>query len=155
MLGIDAFKVRPFDEFFETGPQMPMLPIVGRIENDCFVVSAFGQRVVLETVEVGEDQWGPFAVVSEHKAPLVDGFIFQASVEHEEDEEPGGCICVFIEGEHREEARRLLVERGFDPEKAIILIVRERVFSVYFHNSGVVNGRGSVGGPVAADTTVN
>lgn len=150
-MAAETFKVRPFDEFFETGSDKPMLPFVGKIEDGRFVVSVLGQHVALETVEVGEDKWGTFAMVTERKAPLVDGFICEASVEYEEDEEPGGCISVFIEGKDREAAKKLLAEQGIDPEQATILIARERAFVVHFNFAGVVDGRGTVGGKPATE----
>lgn len=149
------FKVRPFEEFFELGAGMPMLPFVGRIEDNRFVVSVLGQHVALEVVEVGDDTLGAFAVVTEHKARLVDGFVFEASVEVEEDEEPGGAMRVFVEGEDREAAKRALSEQGINPNQAIILIAREWCFAVHFGFTGVVNGRGSSGAEPATEKTLH
>ncbi len=114
--------MRPFQNYIEREPGLPMVELRGEIRDRIFVVTVFGQDVPLDTVEIGEDSFGPFAVVAECVRELKDGFKLRAEVEHDQDDPPGGGIHVFLAG-----ARSA---------------PHERSFVVYFHASGHVDGNG-------------
>lgn len=138
-----TFRIRPFRQHIERGASTPTLEMVGRIEGSRAIVEAVGQRVELATVEVGEDERGPYAVVSESEQPLPDGFRLVAEVELEEDSPPGGHINLRLEGRHREVAKEELRRRGIDPDSVNLLVPAERSYSVYFDCDGNINGDGS------------
>jgi len=113
-------KLRPFEEYIDTEPGFNSVVISGRIAHGAFVVKALGTQFVLETAEVGEDQWGSFAIVNECDVPFTNEFRLLLEADEEET-----MLKIFIPGEDG-------TWRG-----------TKRAFTVWFNSSGTKDGKGS------------
>lgn len=58
-------RVRPFQRYIERGPERPMVSISGTIPGPALVVETLNRRLEVDTLEVGEDERGRYAVVKE------------------------------------------------------------------------------------------
>lgn len=119
-----------------------MLEVSGRVDGARFIVSALGREVELETVEVGADERGMFAIVLECERNLADGFKVRSELEPDERGLHGAVIDVYLEGQAREALRQQLRASGQDPDAPVVAPF-ERCFSVYFNSAGRVDGRSS------------
>jgi len=77
-------KIRPFEEYIEAEPGFSAVVISGGIAEGAYVVKAIGAQHALETVEVGEDQRGPFAVVKECDVPFSREFRLRLEADQDE-----------------------------------------------------------------------
>ena len=91
-----------------------MLEVRCRIEGKHFLVSAVGYEISLDTVQVGEDRRGPFALVNEGELVLSNGF--KVRVEPPEERLPtGSVIAICFEAETREQAKEVRGGTRSDP----------------------------------------
>ena len=97
----------------------------------------------METVTIGEDKWGAFAIVKAHEQSLPNGFQVRVEIEPDEDMPPGTVIQVFLEGVSSEVARELARIHGVDLKDVNLLTPHDRNFSVHFSYSGIPNGMSS------------
>ena len=102
---IEPMRLRPFRKHLERERHLPMLEVAGRIEGKRFIVSAIGYEIGLDTIEVGDDERGPYALVNEGEQTLPNGFKVRVEVEPDEHLPPGAVIDVIFEGRTRDEAR--------------------------------------------------
>jgi hypothetical protein len=114
------YRVRPFSEVFENGPDLKPVAFEGAIEGQAFVVHVFGVKVPLKTVEAGHDRWGPYAVILDGEYSIVEDFTISVDIDPDEDGMHGCELSV---------TRR--VGNGIDPASG---------FSLYFGTGGSLNG---------------
>jgi len=139
----DLLKIRPFKEYVQRERELPLLEISGRIQADQFVVSALGSEINLETVSIGADKWGAFALVNAHEQRLANGFQVRVEIESDEDMPPGAVIQVFLEGVSSEVAKELVRIHGLELGNVNLRAPHIRSFSVHFSHSGIPNGMSS------------
>jgi hypothetical protein len=118
----DTAKIRPFEEYIEAERGFNAVVISGRIAEGAYVVNALGTHFAFETTEVGEDQWGPFAVVRECDVPFSGEFRLCLDSNEEET-----MLGIFIPGD----------------DGTGMLGAVKRAFTVWFSPLGVKDGRGS------------
>lgn len=141
----ERILLRPFQEYIERESHLPLFEIGGSIQGDRYIVTlkTLGTEVALDTVQVGRDELGDYAVVMECERELPDGFKLRLEVEHDEFSPAGGVIDVFFEGRAREAAEAELRAQRIDPASVMLLTPHERHWSVHFSCVGKVDGRGS------------
>ncbi|HKY34642.1 MAG TPA: hypothetical protein VJN18_01775 [Polyangiaceae bacterium] len=127
-----SLLLRPFQEFIAREQGRDALSLVGQIVGTRFVIRTIGRDVPLETVQVGDDDRGLYALVNECEVELGDGFWLQVEAEYSEDLPPGAVVHLFL--------------RGSSPSglPAGTFVPHERAFAVHFDCAGNVDGRGSV-----------
>ncbi|MEI9948266.1 MAG: hypothetical protein WDO74_04630 [Pseudomonadota bacterium] len=118
----NTVKIRPFEEYIEAEPGFSAVVISGGISDRKYVVRALETQLEIETTEVGEDQWGPFAVVKECDVLFSREFRLRLESDAEET-----MLNVFIPGD------------GLTGTASW----SKRAFSVWFNSSGVKDGKGS------------
>lgn len=136
-------RLRPFCEYLGRERHLPMLEVAGKIVGKRFIVAALGFEIELDTIEVGEDERGPYAQINECERSLPNGFKVRLEEEPDEHLPTGSALDIFLEGEARETVRAQLEAQGIEPDSVTLLTPHERHFSVYFDSIGLVNGRGS------------
>jgi hypothetical protein len=148
MLGSKTVKtplrLRPFQEFIARERGRDALSLGGQIIGTRFVIRTIGREVPLETIQVGDDDRGPYAMVSECELELDGGFCLRVEAEFDEDLPPGSVVHLFVRG---------TLPNGVPPGT---FVPHERAFAVHFDCAGNVDGRGSVlnggdAGPVIAN----
>lgn len=130
-------------DYLEREPHLPLLEIRGAVEGTSFLISVLGQRVPLDTVEVGDDAHGSYAVVNECTKNLSDGFKLRVDLDPDEDGMHGGVLDIYLEGRPVAGVEEALREQGIDPANVNLRSPNERSFSLYFDHWGKVNGRGA------------
>lgn len=118
----------------------PALEIRGAIEGASFVVYALGHRIELETVELGEDPRGPYAVVKEGDLDLAGGFKIRVEIEPSPDGLHGGSLDFYLEGAAKEMAKQAMRAQGFDLDNVHLVMPDESSFSLGFNSDGRTNG---------------
>lgn len=116
-------KIRPFEEYIEAEPGFSAVVISGEIVDGAYVVKAIGAQHSLETVEVGEDQRGPFAVVRECDVPFSGEFRLRLE---SGEEETSLDIHIPADGDVGTSRRA------------------KRAFSVWFNSIGFKDGKSAV-----------
>lgn len=139
-----SLRVRPFRAHVEREHSLPTFDIIGAIEGTGFTIAlaALGQTVTLDTVEVGEDERGPYAVVNECDRQLPGGFVLRLELDPDEEGFHGAALAVFLPGRGRE----ALLLQGIDPNSVNVIVRHERGFTIHFDSCGLVNGQGSTRG---------
>jgi len=110
-----SLKIRPFKEYVQRERELPMLEISGRIEENRFVVTAMGCEIHLNTVTIGRDKWGTFALVLAHEQSLPNGFQVRVELEPDEDMPPGTVIQVLLESVSSEVAKETCSNSSLGP----------------------------------------
>lgn len=134
-------RVRPFREALARESPPDVREVIGRVEGGRFIVAVIGYEVGLDTVEVGQDRYGPYAWVNPGEHRLPNGYRVRVESEVEEHLPPSGVIALIFDGAFRDEVRQWLSARGLAPTPATLLAPHHHFFSVYFDDLGVVNGR--------------
>jgi hypothetical protein len=125
-------RLRPFQEFIGREQGRDALSLGGQIVGRHFVIRTIGREVPLETVQVGDDDRGPYALVDECEFELDGGFCLRVEGEFSEDLPPGSVVHLFVRG---------TLPPGVLPGT---FVPHERAFAVHFDCAGNVDGRGSV-----------
>ena len=84
-----TFKLRPFDPILIERPSSrTAVAVGGRIEGKTYVVSVDAASFPLPTCEVGNDEFGAYAMVREVRLPLQLGFVLEVGEEVPEEDDP-------------------------------------------------------------------
>ena len=131
------FRLRPFEEIVERGPNQPAWSVRGTIEGSTFMFSVDGARYAVPVVEIGEDGRGPFAVVDESEQILDHGF--RLVVEMEPPTFPGDVVecSIRLFKPHPDQERMQKANPG-----AIVVLPVQASLSIDFGPDGDVSGRG-------------
>lgn len=147
-----AGKVRPFERDLEVSG--PTYRVRGTIESNRFVITSVLIRIEVEISEIGEDDTGPFVILTERECVEPDGTLL--SVEHESSEpwpdgykpEPG---LVISKAKPAPSSTRGDIEvqavclTGYLPSAMNLIVPHEWSFSVYIDSMGNIDGISAFG----------
>ncbi|MEX2491983.1 MAG: hypothetical protein WD425_09510 [Nitrospirales bacterium] len=147
-----AGKVRPFEENLEVSSSV--YQVRGIIDCNRFVITSVLLRIEVETSEIGKDEKGPFAILTELEYIEPDGTLL--SVEHEGSEswsdgykDRHGLIISKAKPVSSKTIGDLEVHAvchtGYLPSAMNLIVPPEWSFSVYFNSIGNFDGFGICG----------
>ena len=127
-----SLKIRPFKTTVEE------IDVTGVIQDNLFVVQFYGRPYPVITLEVGQDERGPYALIEETNRRESFGDVFLVEPEYEEDFPPSCRIALFRD--KADEMRAQLVNQGIEPDSAILTGTASDAVSMYFDFDGNENG---------------
>jgi hypothetical protein len=140
--------VRPFEATVESEDYVAIAN--GKLVGETFVVEFFVAAHMLETfkldtVSVGSDEHGEFAVLSTGKREVRAGWFLSVEPEYDEDfPDIPGCQISFIYSPNSSSAEAEAKKQGIDPNQVNLLIPPEKGISINFNYAGTMDGKGGV-----------
>lgn len=152
-------KVRPFEHYVLVGASDKVLAH-GQIENNRFVITIRLLQIEVETIEVSEDKYGPFAVLEEKIYPWRDKFELVVQREYDvpswvvdelgnEEMLPPGPPGLEITLRELRDPRTIgdlevkaVIDTGISPSEMNLLVPCKWGLSIYFNSIGKVDGAG-------------